>query len=274
MMTLKFNVARGFRAPGLPELASNGAHEGTNRYEYGDQSLKSETSLQTDAGMEITSEHVSFSANVFYNALHNFIFYRKLVAAGGGDSIITNGPEQFYAFRFIQGNAHLYGVEFNLDIHPHPLDWLHVENTFSWVRGLLKEEEDGSKDLPFIPAARLINEVKVDLWKKGKTLHNVFVKAELDNTFDQSHPFTGFNTETATKGYSLFNAGIGGEIKNKDKTLFSLFLGANNITDVAYQNHLSRLKYAPENRVTGRTGVFNMGRNFSVKLNIPLEFSN
>ena len=41
-ITLKVNIARGFRAPALAELASNGAHEGTNRYEYGDQNLESE----------------------------------------------------------------------------------------------------------------------------------------------------------------------------------------------------------------------------------------
>lgn len=33
--------------------------------------------------------------------------------------------------------------------------------------------------------------------------------------------------------------------------------------DKAYQNHLNRLKYAPENLLTGRTGVFNMGRNLA-----------
>jgi iron complex outermembrane receptor protein len=35
--------------------------------------------------------------------------------------------------------------------------------------------------------------------------------------------------------------------------------------DTAFQNHLSRLKYAPENPATGRVGVFNMGRSFNVK---------
>jgi iron complex outermembrane recepter protein len=39
---------------------------------------------------------------------------------------------------------------------------------------------------------------------------------------------------------------------------------------VSYQSHLSRLKYAPENIATGRTGVFNMGRNVSLKLIIGL----
>lgn len=271
MVTLKFNIARGFRAPSIPELASNGAHEGTNRFEYGTQTLKSEISLQTDAGIEIGSEHVSLNANIFYNPIRNFIYYRKLEAAAGGDSIITDGPEEFFAFRFGQNNARLYGAELNLDIHPHPLDWLHVENTFSWVRGKLDQPQDGSKNLPFIPAARLVNEVKVELFKKGKTLRNLFLQAELDNTFDQSNAFTGFNTETATPGYSLLNAGVGTDIRKNDKTLFSVFIGANNITDVAYQNHLSRLKYAPENLVSGRMGVFNMGRNFSVKLNVPFD---
>jgi iron complex outermembrane receptor protein len=50
-VTLKFNLARGFRAPSVSELASNGAHEGTNRYEYGDNNLKTETSFQADAGL-------------------------------------------------------------------------------------------------------------------------------------------------------------------------------------------------------------------------------
>ncbi|HUS02426.1 MAG TPA: TonB-dependent receptor [Chitinophagaceae bacterium] len=272
-VTLKFNLARGFRAPSIAELASNGAHEGTNRFEYGEQQLKSETSFQADAGIEIGSEHVSFNANIFYNTISNFIYYRKLESRGGGDSVINIGTEQFFAFRFAQNNAHLYGTEFNFDIHPHPFDWLHIDNTFSWVRGMLNKEQDGSKNLPFIPAARLINEVKVEFAKKGTTLNKGFVMIQLDNTFGQNHPFTGYNTETPTPGYSLINAAIGGNIVSKGKPLFSLFFGANNVTDVAYQNHMSRLKYAPENLVTGRRGVFNMGRNFSVKVNVPLDFS-
>ena len=272
-VTLKLNLARGFRAPSIPELASNGAHEGTNRYEYGEQNLKSETSYQADAGIDVATEHISFTANVFYNAIRNFIYYRKLNAVAGGDSVITDGQQQFFAFRFNQNNARLYGAEFNLDIHPHPLDWLHIENSFSWVRGLLNEEQDGSKNLPFIPGARLINEIKAELSKNGQLLRNVYLKAELDNTFAQNNPFTGFDTETRTPGYSLLNAGFGGDIASKGKTIFSLFFTANNITDVAYQNHLSRLKYAPENLVTGRMGVYNMGRNFSIKLNVPLSFT-
>jgi iron complex outermembrane receptor protein len=82
-VTLKFNLARGFRAPSVSELASNGAHEGTNRYEYGDNNLKTETSFQADAGLEVTRSILTFSLNAFYNNIQNYIFYSKLEGANG-----------------------------------------------------------------------------------------------------------------------------------------------------------------------------------------------
>ncbi|MBN8833671.1 MAG: TonB-dependent receptor [Niastella sp. SCN 39-18] len=271
-VTLKYNIARGFRAPSIPELSSNGAHEGTNRYEYGEQDLKSETSFQIDGGIEVTSPHVVFSANVFYNGLKNFIYYRRLSSSFGSDSIIINGTEQFFAFRFDQNKTSLFGSEFSIDIHPHPLDWLHIESVFSHVRGRLNQEQDGSRNLPFIPATRLINVLKGEFAKKNKNFKNAYAKIELDNSFAQNNPFTGFNTETSTSGYSILNAGLGGDVLSKDRTLFSLYLSANNIANVTYQNHLSRLKYTAVNNVTGRRGVYNMGRNFSIKVNVPLTF--
>lgn len=95
----------------------------------------------------------------------------------------------------------------------------------------------------------------------------------MDLNFAQNDVFSAYETETPTSGYTLFNAGLGSDFVNrKNKTLFSLHFAVNNLTDVAYQNHLSRLKYAPINEVTGRSGVYNVGRNFSVKLAIPIDF--
>ena len=270
-VTLKYNMARGFRAPSIPELASNGAHEGTNRFEYGDKQLKSEISFQMDAGIEVTSPHVVFSGNVFYNALNNFIYYRKLVSSTGSDSVIIDGADQFFAFRFNQSRAKLYGAECSFDVHPHPLDWLHLETVFSYVRGRLNEAQDGSKNLPFIPATRLINVLKAELGKEDKHFRNLYVKFELDHSFAQNHPFTAYNTETKTAGYSLLNMGFGGEYIHRGAALFSVFVAGNNLADVAYQNHLSRLKYAAVNNVSGRQGIFNMGRNFSIKINVPFK---
>jgi iron complex outermembrane receptor protein len=271
-VNLKLNIARAFRAPSIPELASNGAHEGTIRYEYGDANLKSEVSTQMDASIELNNEHISFNLAGYVNSFNNFIFYRKLSATAGGDSLVDVGGNFLTAFKFDQRKASLAGVEATLDIHPHPIDWLHFQNTFSYVSGSLKEAIEGTKNLPFIPAPKLLTELRGDFKKLGKNISNFYIKVELDNTFKQTRAFTAFNTETATAAYTLINVGIGAEILAKGIAKFSINFSANNIADVAYQSHLSRLKYAAENVVTGRMGVFNMGRNFSVKLNVPLVF--
>ena len=269
-LTLKFNVARGFRAPNMAEMASYGAHEGTNRFEYGNEGLVSEKSLQFDAAVEWSNEHISFAGNVFYNTVKDYIFYQKLTAVGGGDSIIVDHSDALYAFAFRQKDAHLYGAEFNIDFHPHPLDWLHVENSVSLIRGQFKEALDGSKNLPGIPSARWLSEIRIELFKKSKAIKNSFINLQLDNVFAQQHPFVGYNTETSTPAYTLLNVGYSTQIQHRNKTLFSVSLVGQNITDVAYQHHLNRLKYGPVNEATGRMGVFNMGRNFSFKVNIPI----
>jgi iron complex outermembrane receptor protein len=272
-LTLKLNISRGLRAPSMAELASYGAHEGTNRFEYGNEALISEKSLQFDAAIEWNNEHMSIAGNVFYNTVKDYIFYQKLTAKSGGDSIIVENGDDLYAFAFRQKDAHLYGAELNVDFHPHPLDWLHVENSLSLIRGQFKEALDGSTNLPGIPSARLLSEIRIEMFKKSKAIRNSFINMQLDNVFAQNNPFVGYNTETVTSAYTILNVGFSTQVQHKNKTLFSVSLVGQNIADVAYQNHLNRLKYGPTNEATGRMGVFNMGRNFSLKINVPLQFN-
>lgn len=273
-ITLKANIAKGFRAPSLAELASNGAHEGTNRYEYGDNKLTSEKSLEADAGMEFNTEHISLSTSLFYNHINDFIFYRKLKSYDGTDSLVNNGGSMIPAFQFDQQNASLAGAELYLDIHPHPLDWLHFENTFSLVHGWFAHSLDGSNNLPLIPATNWKSNIKVSLKSLGKGVQQIYAKIEMDKTLKQDRPFIGYDTETKTPGYTLWNISMGADVMNaKKKTVFSIYLVAQNIFDKAYQSHLSRFKYLDVNSATGRQGVFNAGRNFSIKINVPLNFN-
>lgn len=265
---LKGNLSRGFRAPNASELNANGEHEGTGRYELGNADLKSETSLSIDGGLQVTTDHLDLNVSLFHNQINNYIYQTRLLSQLGGDSL-TNGVE---TFKFAQQNAKLAGVEANFDIHPHPLDWLHFENTFSYVRGQFLKTVDGSQNLPLIAPLRLLTELRAEFAKELNTFANFYVKLEMDNIAAQNTFFAGYNTETATKGYTLFNAGIGSDIEIKGRKLATLMFTLNNVTDKAYQSHLSRLKYLNENPVTGRTGVFNMGRNFNVKVIIPFEW--
>ena len=82
-LTVKANLSRGFRAPNIAELGSNGQHEGTIRYEIGNDNLHAETSLQLDAGVSYVTDHVRFSVDAFENSISNYIYTRRLLTAGG-----------------------------------------------------------------------------------------------------------------------------------------------------------------------------------------------
>ena len=263
----KLNLSRGFRAPNISELGSNGVHEGTIRYEIGDPNLKPESSLQLDYELGYNTEHVSAKVNLFANNISNYIFSRKLSSAMGGDSIADGVP----AYKFDSGNAQLIGGEAYIDIHPHPLDWLHFENSFSYVNAQLQHQSDSTKYLPFTPGAKWKSDIRVDLDKVGRHIKNGYVAFGLEYYFRQSKIYSAFNTETMTPAYTLLNASIGGDIILKKKTICSIYISGNNLADIAYQSHLSRLKYAAVNNITGRTGVYNMGRNISLKLVVPVD---
>jgi len=272
-LLVKANLSRGFRAPNISELGSNGQHEGTVRYEIGDPTLKAETSLQYDAGISYVTDHVSLNVDAFENRIQNYIFPRHLLNAAGSDSIASTGNP---VFLYDQGNARLLGGEVSVDIHPHPLDWLHFENSFSMVRARqLNQPADSLRNLPFIPADRLQSELRVNFRKvKNTRLANLYARINVEHTFAQNRFFAAYQTETRTPSYTLFNAGIGADWTSaKAQTLFSIYLTGNNLFDVAYQSHLSRLKYADYNASNGRTGIFNMGRNVSVKVIVPLRFN-
>jgi iron complex outermembrane receptor protein len=263
----KFNISRGYRSPNIAELSSNGVHEGTLRYELGNPELKAENSLQFDYTLGLSSEHISAELDVFDNTVNNYIFSRKLSGSLGGDSITEGIP----TYRFVSGNAHLTGGEVRIDIHPHPLDWIHFENTFSIVQATQYGQPDSTRYLPLIPPPRWQSSLRFSLRKAGKSFENLYFQIESETDFKQNRFYPAYGTETGTPGYTLFNLGMGTDITRNQKQLCSLYVSLNNVTDVAYQSHLSRLKYTPENFATGRTGIYNMGRNISFKLIIPIN---
>ena len=263
----KLNLSKGFRTPNIAEISANGVHEGTVNYIIGVPTLKAESSWQWDFALGVNSHYITAELDLFSNKINNYIYLEKLSRSMGGDSL-TDG---YATYKYTSGDAHLYGGELSIDVHPAPIDWLHFEDGFSWVRAVQADQPDSTRNLPFTPAPKLTSELKANVKKIGKNLVNGFFMIGVDNYFRQDHFYSAYGTETATPGYTLLNVGLGADFVSNNRTLFSLFINANNLTDVAYQNHLSRLKYEAVNNVTGRMGVYNMGRNVSVKLVVPIQ---
>jgi iron complex outermembrane recepter protein len=271
----KANIARGFRAPNIAEISANGVHPGTNIYQVGNPDFKSEFSLQEDLGFSYSSPHVVAELGLFNNFISNYIYNQRVAAVGGGDSSI--GSNQ--VFQFQAGRAQLFGGEVSIDIHP--VKKLHFENSLSVVYGNNKgvpgkSVGDSAKYLPFIPPTHGISELRYEFKVQGARIVHAFVKAQLEYYAAQNRAFFAYNTETATPGYSLINAGIGGSFTDKKgKTIFDLYINGNNLFDIAYYDHLSRLKYFlySANDTNPGHGIYNMGRNISLKLDFPLDFS-
>jgi iron complex outermembrane receptor protein len=269
LMAIKFNTSRGFRAPNIAELTSNGMHEGSLRYEIGNMGLQPETSIQADVGLSYNAPHVSAEFSLYQNNIDQYIYAKKLLNSQGNDSIPDPGNAA-PAYIFTQGKARLMGGEFSIDLHPHPLDWLHFENAVSIVYARNRSvTADSARYLPFTPAPRLQSEIRISSGS-WKTFSNLFLSIQYEHYLKQDRVLLENGTETPTPAYTLWNAGLGFDVLRKEKSLFSFYFTAENILDVAYQNNLSRLKYAPVNPATGRRGVFNMGRNFSFKVLVPL----
>ena len=272
---LRLNLARGFRTPNMSELASNGVHEGSIRYEIGNQQLKAEYSLQADLGLDFTSRYVSAEVALFANRINNYIFIHRLP---------QEIEEGYLTYAYTQGDARLLGFEAGVDFHP--VHSLHFSNTFSYVDAQQMHANAGEKYLPFTPAPHWYSELKWELFHHSHTtinhrhdshphhrslFNNLYVAAGLDSYFRQSHIYSADGTETPTPGYALLNLSAGTDIQVKGRKVAEFYVTANNLLNKAYQSHLSRLKYAEENVVTGRRGVFNMGRNITFKLVIPIN---
>lgn len=264
--TLKFNLSQGFRAPGIAELASNGKHEGTYRYELGNTNLQSETSRQVDLAYYHNTHHIEFELSPFINHISNFIYSHKLLDSLGQD-VIIDPQDPAPAFQFKQDQAVLAGFEIYLDVHPHPLDWLHIANSFSYVQGMMAVQSDSTRYLPSIPAPKYRAELRAELIKSKKNVSNITFNLAMDSYFKQDKIYRAFDTETATPAYTLWSAGIYASFHAfGKKNALDVFLNFENITNRSYQNHLSKLKYAPENMARQRIGIYNMGRNMSLKL--------
>ena len=260
-LDLRANAARGFRAPNISELASNGVHEGSLRYEVGNRDLKPEFSLQFDLGAELTTPWLDAQLSLFSNRIDNYIFIHRT-----GEVI----DEGFMTYRYDSGDAQLLGGEFAVDIHP--WHFLHLGTSFAMVNAVQLHQPEESKYLPFTPAPRWQSDIKWEVLHDGRVLNNAFISLGVDYNFKQDHYYRADNTETATPAYCLLNAAIGTDIMFRGHRVACLSIMGTNLTNKAYQSHLSRLKYADVNPVTGRQGVLNMGRNIIFKLTIPLEF--
>ncbi|UOG74405.1 TonB-dependent receptor [Hymenobacter tibetensis] len=275
-LLLRANVARGYRAPNITEVGSNGLDPGAHIVYLGNRSFGPEFSLQQDLGLSAYLPDAEVSVSVFNNAIDNYIYQARLNGPDGQPVILVPGNT---TYQYQQGRARLYGAEATVNLHPKALPMLAFNNSLAYVTGLNKEasllETNGAaaKYLPFIPPLRTRSEVRLTSQQAWGALTNTYVRAVLDYTAPQHRFYAVDNTETRTAGYALVGLGagttlLGGSAKRE---VLQFFMQLDNAFNTTYQSHLNRLKYFEYYAASpnGRRGIYNQGRNLSVKVIVP-----
>lgn len=272
-ISLKANIARGYRAPNITEVAANGLDPGAHIVYQGNRSFVPEFSFQQDLGLSANYKNASGTFAVFNNTIDNYIYLSQLADAQGNPVVIVPGNK---TFQYQQASAHLYGTEASLNIHPVVLKGFMFSNSMSVVYGINTKSDYSGKGiygeyLPFIPPFKWLSSITQDFKIRRKVLAGLNAKVETDYNGAQNRYMALYQTETATAAYVLFNAAVGADINYRTTAPIQLQFQVNNIFDIAYQSNLSRLKYFEyySQSPNGRFGMYGMGRSICAKVIIP-----
>src|SRR5690606_10625948 len=198
---------------------------------------------QIDFSYELHGEHIEFVINPFYNYIQNYIQIAPI------DTII-DGTKVFIYNQ--SGNVSLYGIDAGFHYHPHFAHWLHLESSYSYIRG---ENLSGSS-LSLMPQARINSFLKVNFSGNKKFKIN---QITLQHQFYfQQRKVAEY--ETISRYYHLLNFGM--DFLWNLKTPIRIGIGAKNILNTNYINHLSRLK---------NIDLQHPGRSFYIKIDYTIN---
>lgn len=273
---LKANVARGYRAPNITEIGSNGLDPGAHIVYLGNRDFVPEFSLQQDLGVIATFNSLSVSMELYNNNIENYIYQARAFDANGNPIVISAGN---VTYKYQQSRAHLFGGELHLNYNPASLPWLSLSQSASYTEGrnrnpqLTERYGDAARYLPLIPPLHLHTFAGFEIPINSKRLRAFNTHLAFDWFANQDKVYAVDGSETPTKGYQLVQAGADITLANhKGHTLCHIALQAENLLNTSYQSHLNRLKYFEyyNQSPNGRYGICNMGRNISLKVNVPI----
>ena len=242
-VALVLNVGRGFRAPSSFDLFANGVHEGTVAFERGNPDLRNEKSLNGDLAVRVQSSRVRLEVGGFLNVIDDYIHSRPTG---------TFDPESgFEVFDVVQGNARLTGFEAAAELHA--TGGVHLRTGLDYVHG---QNTTTDTPLPLMPPFRWTWSARLEGKEGAGALSRpwLLVGGETNARQGRVDP-----SDFAPEGYSLFNAGMGADLRLGSRPV-GIDVSLRNLFDREYTSFLSRYKrYA-----------LNPGRNLTVRASIGM----
>ncbi|SHK72633.1 TonB-dependent receptor [Rhodothermus profundi] len=206
----------------------------------GDPTLRPERSTQADLWLETAHPGWSLSLNLFARRLDHYITIAP-----------TNLPKRLplsppVVFRYVNGTATFYGGELTLALRLHPALTLTTTGSYLWGR-------DETRNEPAFGVAP----PRVDLSLRYEPSARFFAEATWHRVARQNRVAVS-RGETPTDGYATIDLKAGVRLFQSGR----LQLGVQNLTDVAYADHLNAI-----NPFTG-SRILEPGRVFFLELTL------
>lgn len=245
----KINIASGWRYPWLNEMYSNGYHHGVAALEYGNMDLNPERSIQLMYSPEMKVGKFEFNADVYGRLIYDFIYLQPEKEP----TLTIQGA--FPTFNYRQESVYSYGIDLSLD----------YSLTEKWTLGgsasaIRIQTLDLGETLPWTPADRF----GVDLnytTKINKTV--VRLGADASYVARQWRLTDKYYLIPPPDDYFSIGTNIQFQVPGKQVD-YNITVGANNLFNQKYRDYLNRFRYFTDD----------MGRNFYVKINIPINLNN
>ena len=240
---LKLNAASGYAAPNYAQLSAFGKHEGTYRFEVGNNDLKMEKNIEVDATAEYSNEDATVSLNGYINSISNYIYINP-----------TNETvSDLQVYRWAQNDAQINGIEANVTIHPSQLQWFETYLRAGIIRGKLK---DNKGDLPYIPANKFI--AGFTFKKDGNKWQQLYATIQF-GIYSKQNKVARF--EEGTDGYFLTDLFIGASPSLGKQHRWNFTAFCTNLLNKGYFNHQSLVKTI-DVREAGRNIGIQIGYEF------------
>lgn len=226
-------VMHSYRPPTANELFSEGPHIAAYAFEIGNPDLNPERGLGKELFIRYKTSAVNLEFSAYHNQFSNYIY----PADTGRENLFFPGLNDF---QFEAARARIYGLEGQGEFHLLPR--LIAFATASYTVG--KRDDPGTENtansfssqshryLPMIPPLRLTTGLR---YVEGP--FSVGGTYRYSSTQARTARF-----EEPTESYNLFHLNAQYRITTQSNLLHTFSLNVQNLTNVRYRNHLSRLK--------------------------------
>ncbi len=224
-LSIKLNAATGYAAPNYAQLTAFGKHEGTYRFEVGNNSLNMEKNVEVDGTLQWENIDLGFSLNGYANNIKNYIYINPTA-----DSV-----KNLRIYKWTQHDANINGLELDFQLHPSTARWFEGYLRTGLVRGKLTNAQG---DLPYIPATKLITGLTFKKENMGKWQQS-YVTLQT-SIYGKQSKVAQFEEETG--GYFLADLFIGSDVPIGKQHHWNIIAFCTNLFNKGYFNHLSLIK--------------------------------